>query len=643
MIGKKILAGAMAALLLAACPGLESCAEEGQETPAAEGAEAPQPEKTPEELAAEEEARKNAIYEIVPDSNNLPGWPEGPKVHAASAIVMDMESGAVLYAKAAEEQHFPASITKLLTTLVALETGEPDDTVTFSEDSISFLEPGDASVGMLVGEQLSLNDALHAVLLASANEVSYAVAENMGIKMGGTYQTFIDRMNERAVELGCTGSHWVNANGLHDDQHFTTAHDMARIAAAVYQYEPFQHLMGSLEYTIAPTSLKNEPRTCWQNHKMLWPENEYYYEFCRGGKTGYTDQSGTTLVTMADNGQMRLAAVVMADYGVQAYEDTRAMLDYAFGNFTKVTIADKETSGDIETFQDEGAYVVLPAGVDFTQLECQISTAEGEAETGNVSFDRWIEVLTAPPAPPAETPAEGEQPGQEGTDGTPAGAPADGAQPGAEGAADGSQPGAEGTADGSQPGAEGAPASADGAVPASAEGVRPGTDGVAPAGADGAQPGTDGTRPEAGESGDASGNQGLSGTGENPDDVSSGQDGEDPASGTAGNKENDAGSGSERAGTIVYTYAGQEAGHAAVVLNQSYFGEGSEIEWTPADGSKRKSKETAPKKLGGLSTRQMIIAGGVAVLLVVIVCAGMSRRKRTQERKRRNRKNKKTS
>lgn len=650
MIGKRILAGAMAALLLAACPGLESCAEEGQEAPAAEGTEAPQPEKTPEELAAEEEARKNAIYEIVPDSNNLPGWPEGPKVHAASAIVMDMESGAVLYAKAAEEQHFPASITKLLTTLVALETGEPDDTVTFSEDSISFLEPGDASIGMLVGEQLSLNDALHAVLLASANEVSYAVAENMGIKMGGTYQTFIDRMNERAIELGCTGSHWVNANGLHDDQHFTTAHDMARIAAAVYQYEPFQHLMGSLEYTIAPTSLKNEPRTCWQNHKMLWPENEYYYEFCRGGKTGYTDQSGTTLVTMADNGQMRLAAVVMADYGVQAYEDTRAMLDYAFGNFTKVTIADKETSGDIETFQDEGAYVVLPAGIDFTQLECQISTAEGEAETGNVSFDRWIEVLTAPPAPPAETPAEGEQPaadgsqpGQEGTDGTPAGAPADGAQPGAEGAADGSQPGAEGTADGSQPGAEGAPASADGAVPASAEGAQPGTDGTAPAGADGAQPGTDGTQPEAGDNGDASGNQGLSGTGENTDDASLGQDGADPASGAAGNGENDAEYRSERAGTIVYTYAGQEAGHAAVVLNQSYFGEGSEIEWTPADGSKRKSKETAPKKLGGLSARQMIIAGGAAVLLVVVVCAGMGRRKRTQERKRRNRKNEKTS
>nr|WP_305137603.1 serine hydrolase [uncultured Schaedlerella sp.] len=614
MTGKRVLAGVLAAALLAVSPGFTAFAEEGQETPAADGAEAPQPEKTPEELAAEEEARKNAIYETIPDSNQLPGWPEGPKVHAASAIVMDMESGAVLYAKAAEEQHFPASITKLLTTLVALETGEPDDTVTFTEDSISFLEPGDASIGMLAGEQLSLNDALHAVLLASANEVSYAVAENMGIKMGGTYQTFIDRMNERSAELGCTGSHWVNANGLHDDQHYTTAHDMARIASAVYQYEPFHHFMGALEYTIAPTSLKNEARTCWQNHRMLWPENEFYYEFCRGGKTGYTDQSGTTLVTMADNGQMRLAAVVMADYGIQAYEDTRAMLDYAFGNFTKVTIADKETSGDIETFQDEGAYVVLPAGVDFTQLECQISAAEAPAGTGAVSFDRWIEVLTAPPAPPAETPADGADGTQPGAEGTPE-APADGA--------DGAQPGADGTpeaqTDGSQPGADGTPeAQADGA-----DGTQPGEEGTPEAQAGTTPVSADGTQPEADE---------TAGEG------SSGSDGD---SGTFGNAagEDDALFGSERAGTIVYTYAGQEAGHAAVVLNQSYFGQESEMEWTPADGSKRKSGESSPAKLGRFSTRQMIVAGGAAVLLIVVLCIGLNRRKRAQERKRRNRKN----
>lgn len=597
MIGKRVLTGVLAAALILACPGLTAFAEEGQEAPAAEGE--PAPEKTPEELAAEEEARKNAIYETIPDSNNLPGWPEGPKVHAASAVVIDMESGAVLYAKSAEEQHFPASITKLMTTLVALETGEPDDIVTFTEDSISFLEPGDASIGMLAGEQLSLNDALRAVLLASANEVSYAVAESMGIKMGGTYQTFIDRMNERAIELGCTGSHWVNANGLHDDQHFTTAHDMARIAAAVYQYEPFHHFMGALEYTIGPTNLMNEPRTCWQNHKMLWPENEYYYEFCRGGKTGYTDQSGTTLVTMADNGQMRLAAVVMADYGIQAYEDTRAMLDYAFGNFTKVTIADKETSGDIEAFQDEGAYVVLPAGVDFTQLECQISAAETSAATGTLSFDRWIEVLTAPPAPTPETPAEGTE-----------GEPADAAQPGQEGEVPGEE---------AQPEAEGTPE-------APAEETQPDQEGAVEASADGAQPGTEenAQNPTGGTPENTSESEGIL------DGILFGEEGTDRSA------ENHAGS--ERAGTIIYTYAGQEAGHAAVVLTKSYFEQEPDAEWMPADGSKKKSEEDTKKKAGGFSVRKLIMAGAAAVILIIILYIYNVRRKRNQERKRRNRK-----
>lgn len=626
MIGKRFLTGVLAAAVFLACPGMTSFAEEGDETPAAEGAEVPAAEKTQEELAAEEDARKNAIYETVPDSNNLPGWPEGPKVHAASAVVMDMESGAVLYAKGAEEQHFPASITKLMTTLVALETGEPDDPVTFSEDSISFLEPGDASIGMLAGEQLSLNDALHAVLLASANEVSYAVAENMGMKMGGSYQTFIDRMNERAQELGCTGSHWVNANGLHDDQHYTTAHDMARIAAAVYQYEPFRHFMESLQYTIGPTSMMQEPRTCWQNHKMLWPENEYYYEFVKGGKTGYTDQSGTTLVTMADNGEMRLAAVVLADYGVQAYEDTRAMLEYAFGNFTKVTIADKETSGDIENFPDQGAYVVLPAGVDFTQLECQVSAGGVSAETKDISFSRWNEVLTAPTAPPAETPAEG-------TDGTPE-APADGTQPGTDGAAaasaDGTQPGADGatavSADGTQPGA-------DGATAASADGTQPGTDGATAVSADGTQPGTDEAVVPA--DGIAAGASGNGGTGE---PASFGEGG---AGGTSGTGENDAVFGGERAGTITYTYAGQEAGHAAVVLARSYFGDEPEAEWMPADGSKKENEEGTGEKKTGITIPQMLMVSGAAIILVIVVCICIFRRKRSKERKRRNRKNEK--
>ena len=199
--------------------------------------------------------------------------------------------------------------------------------------------------------------------------------------MNGDYSTFIARMNERAKELGCTGSNWVNPNGLHDEQHYTTAHDMALIASAVYQKEQFRKIMETLEYRIGETNLTQEERVFQQNHKMLWSENAYYYEYCTGGKTGYTDQAMTTLVTMADNGEMELAAVILYDYGVDAYTDTRAMMDYVFQNFSKVPVADLEKSEEIAKYTNEDAYVVLPNGIDASQVKCEITNVAGEKGT----------------------------------------------------------------------------------------------------------------------------------------------------------------------------------------------------------------------------------------------------------------------
>ena len=118
--------------------------------------------------------QKQAAYDAVPETNGLENWPQGPHVYANSAIVMEMNSGAILYGKKINDKHYPASITKLLTALVALENADPDDEVYFSEDSVSFLEYGDASIGMRPGEILSMNDALYGMLLASANEVDKA-------------------------------------------------------------------------------------------------------------------------------------------------------------------------------------------------------------------------------------------------------------------------------------------------------------------------------------------------------------------------------------------------------------------------------------------------------------------------------------
>lgn len=367
--GKRLLAVVTAAVMMV-MPAATAVAE-GEETQA--------------DAVDQREAERQAAYAAAPETNSLTGWPQGPSTYGASAIVMDMNSGAVPYGKKIDEKHYPASITKLLTALVALENTELTDEVTVTNDSIGCLTYGDAHIGMQAGEILSMDDALHALLLASANEVAHAIAETVGAKLGGNYDTFIQKMNERAVELGCTGSHWVNPNGLHDDEHYTTAHDMALIASAVYQQEEFRKITQTLEYTIGPTNLVGESRSFQQKHKMLWPGNENYYEYATGGKTGYTDKARTTLVTMADNGELQLAAVVLYDFGADAYVDTSSMFNYVFDNFSKVMLADQTKPEEVESFA-EGAYVLLPNGVEFGDLKSSVSVTDETQRTGIVKY-----------------------------------------------------------------------------------------------------------------------------------------------------------------------------------------------------------------------------------------------------------------
>ena len=356
--------------------------------PAAEVRAEPQ---TTDNAAAQEtelsdfEKQKKASYDTVPETNNIDGWPEGPKVYGNSAIVMDMNSGAILYGKKIDEQRYPASITKLLTVLIALENSNLDDDVLFSQESIDILRSDYASIGMRPGEILSMKDALYATMLASANEVAYAVGENVGQKMGGDYNTFIQAMNDRSKELGCTGSHWMNANGLHDAQHYTTAHDMALITSALYQYEEFRTIAQTLSYTIGPTNLVDEERVFQQHHKMLWPGNSNYYEYCTGGKTGYTDESRTTLVTTADNGTLQLVAVVLQDDG-DVYADTRSIFDYGFDNFSKVLLSGEKKPEEIRSYADSDSYVLLPDGVTFDSLDHEITVQDEKNASGRVTF-----------------------------------------------------------------------------------------------------------------------------------------------------------------------------------------------------------------------------------------------------------------
>lgn len=307
------------------------------------------------------------VYEQTVDTNGLKGWAQGPQIYSESGIVMDVDSGAILYGKNIHDPHYPASITKIATALIALQNYKMDEIVTFEQADVDILEYDYAHIGIRPGEELVMEDCMYAMLLASANEVSHAI----GAHMEGGYEAFLEEMNAVAKELGCTDSNFVNTNGLHDPEHYTSAYDMALIGSALYEYEEFHKITTTMQYTIPATNLVNETRTFQQKHKMLNPNRSQYYEYCTGGKTGYTDQALWTLVTFAEKDGKRLVAVVMRTHGSgNSYIDTKAMLDYAFDNFSKVEVTTEQLNNPNISKVNGDSYVMLPSGVTFEQLEC---------------------------------------------------------------------------------------------------------------------------------------------------------------------------------------------------------------------------------------------------------------------------------
>ena len=316
-------------------------------------------------------------FERIPDTNLLPNWPTGPHVHAHAAIVMDVESEGVLFAKNAHERMYPASITKYLTALIALENAELTDTIHITEASIYSVGWGYAHIGMQAGEEISLEDALLALLLASANEVAYAIAESIGRQMGGGHDAFIQAMNERSRELGAVNSNWMNASGIHHDNHFTTAHDMAILASAFYRRPEYHDLLSVLEHQIAPMPELWEERNFGQNHWMMWEGNYHFSPYIDGGKTGFTDQSGTTLITTANNGEIQLVTVLLRDWGVEAYNGTVALFDYGFSNFSRYSLLVYEQSEEIGSLLNQEAHIILPFTLSFEDVERVIEVLHG--------------------------------------------------------------------------------------------------------------------------------------------------------------------------------------------------------------------------------------------------------------------------
>lgn len=349
---------------------------------------------------AEALLESNRAMEI--QSNQVANWPAGPVVGAESAILMEADTGAILYAKNIHTKEYPASTTKILTTLIASELCSMDEIVSFSYDAV-FDTPRDSShIAMDVGQELTMEQCLNAILIRSANEVSFAVAEHI---TGTTdWSVFAEMMNERAAELGCLNSHFVNPNGLPDEDHYTTAYDLAMIGRAFFANEMLCKITLTRRMEFPATDKLPQGKLEVNLMKMI-PGGEYAYEYLVGCKTGYTNTARSCLVSCAEKDGMRLICVVMKDEAPYQYEDTIALFNYGFNNFDKVNVAQTETKYNIDNTGlfysgndifgnsqpilslNKDDYVILPKTTGFEDLDSVISyETENENQAAVITY-----------------------------------------------------------------------------------------------------------------------------------------------------------------------------------------------------------------------------------------------------------------
>ncbi|MDD6572358.1 MAG: D-alanyl-D-alanine carboxypeptidase [Thermoflexaceae bacterium] len=321
------------------------------------------------------------------------GWPVPPEISAGSAILIDADTGTILYEKSSHIKAYPASVTKLMTALLVIENCSLSETVTFSYDAEHSVTWEDAKLDIVEGEQFTVEQAMYALLLKSANDVAYGLAEHVA----GSVPAFAEMMNARAAQLGALNTHFANASGLNNPEHYTTAYDIAMFSRACMNNSTIIEMMNTLSYVIPPTNKYGYERTIYQRHEMLKKNSQYYYEYAVGGKTGFTDESKYTLCTFATKGDMNLIAVVLlCEEPEQRFIDTTALFEYGFNNFEKLTLDSADTSGLLNessyynssvfgssnvSFSLASSAVTVPIGVISDDIDMEISRDAASGDT----------------------------------------------------------------------------------------------------------------------------------------------------------------------------------------------------------------------------------------------------------------------
>lgn len=289
---------------------------------------------------------------------------EQPSISAASAILLDNKTGKVLYNKNENKKMYPASTTKILTAIIVIENCNLDTIATASYDAIMSIPDGYSTANIQIGEQLTIEQLLELLLVHSANDAANVLAEFVG----GSTDSFVSIMNTKINELGLTNSHFTNVYGLHDDNHYTTAHDLAFIMKYCLNNNTFRKIAGQASCAI-PATNKYGTRSYNSTNELLVPNSTYYYKYLTTGKTGFTSQAKECLVSSAYKNNLELIGVVLGS--TNRFADTRNLYEYAYSNYSIKTIA---TEKDIAT-------------------NIKISNATAETENLNLLISETVSVL----------------------------------------------------------------------------------------------------------------------------------------------------------------------------------------------------------------------------------------------------------
>lgn len=333
-------------------------------------------------------------------------WPV-PEVaiEALAGVVMDMDSGAVLYEKDADTLYPPASTTKVLTALVVLENCENlDEVITFSKDAIERVEADSGNkIKVIEGDKMTVKDCLYALLLRSSNQAANALAEHVA----GSIDDFVEMMNDKVDELGLTSSHFENPSGLNGDNHNVTARELAVISKEAYKNPVLLEISSSLSYKLPAMANSPDGRTIENEHRLLTTDegDSYYFPAAKAGKTGYLIKAGNTLVTYAEQDGRRLVAVILKGtqrsqetdrMQGQYFIDTKMMMEFCFANFENYNILDY----DQNTLSESELSGLAGNGVDPSKLSISdkaVLTLPKGAEFNDVTRNLQLELPKSHP------------------------------------------------------------------------------------------------------------------------------------------------------------------------------------------------------------------------------------------------------